>query len=99
MSTINHCCTGTVKESQSHILRCKLPAFIMARSPSKAVGDVTPPVEEDTLDFDDDTLKGELNTVFLFSRGYVICISYRATYVYLDVHILAARTGDNPPGA
>ena len=69
----------------------------MARSPSKAVGDVTPPAEEDTLDFDDDTLKGELNTVFFFSRGYIICLSYRAAYAHL--HILAARTGDNPTGA
>lgn len=71
----------------------------MASSPSKAVGDVTPAAEEDTLDFDDDTLKGKLDTVFFPSRGYVICLSYRATSVHLDDHILTAMTADNPPEA
>ena len=58
-------------------MRCKLPAF-MAEGSSKALDDVTPPAEEKeeeeivTLDFDDDTLTGELSAAFFSRRGFVI---------------------------
>ena len=64
-------------------VRCKLPA-IMAEGSSKALDDITPPVEEKeeeeeeeeeeivTLDFDDDTLTGELSAVFFSRRVFVI---------------------------
>ena len=56
------------------MLRCKLQVF-MAEGPSKAPSDVTPPSGKDeeeekevTLDFDEDTLTGELSAAF-FSKG------------------------------
>ena len=58
-------------------MRCKLPAF-MAEGSSKALDDVTPPAEEKeeeeevTLDFDDDTLTGELSAAFFSRRVFVI---------------------------
>ena len=64
-------------------VRCKLPA-IMAEGSSKALDDITPPVEEKeeeeeeeeeeivTLDFDDDTLTGELSAAFFSRRVFVI---------------------------
>ena len=60
-------------------MRCKLPA-LMAEGSSKAVDDVTPPAEEKeeeeeeivTLDFDDDTLTGELSAAFFSRRVFVI---------------------------
>ena len=65
-------------------MRCKLPAF-MAEGSSKALDDVTLPAEEKeeeeeeeeeeeivTLDFDDDTLTGELNAAFFSRRLFVI---------------------------
>ena len=64
-------------------MRCKLPA-IMAEGSSKALDDVTPPAEEKeeeeeeeeeeivTLDFDDDTLTGELSAAFFSRRVFVI---------------------------
>ena len=60
-------------------MRCKLPA-IMAEGSSKALDDVTPPAEEKekeeeeivTLDFDDDTLTGELSVDFFSRRVFVI---------------------------
>ena len=60
-------------------MRCKLPAF-MAESSSKALDDVTLPAEEKeeeeeeivTLDFDDDTLTGELSAAFFSRRLFVI---------------------------
>ena len=63
-------------------VRCKLPA-IMAEGSSKALDDVTPPAEEKeeeeeeeeeivTLDFDDDTLTGELSAAFFSRRVFVI---------------------------
>ena len=59
-------------------MECKLSAF-MAEGSSKALDDVTPPVEgkeeeeeEVTLDFDDDTLTGELSAAFFSRRGFVI---------------------------
>ena len=60
-------------------MECKLSAF-MAEGSSKALDDVTPPVEEKeeeeeeiiTLDFDVDTLTGELSVVFFSRRGFVI---------------------------
>ena len=60
-----------------HPVRCKLPA-IMAEGSSKALDDVTPPAagkeEEEivTLDFDDDTLTGELSAAFFSRRVFVI---------------------------
>ena len=55
----------------------------MAEGSSKALDDVTPPAEEKeeeeeeeeeivTLDFDDDTLTGELSAAFFSRRGFVI---------------------------
>ena len=51
----------------------------MAEGPSKVLGDVTPPSGEDaveekevTLDFDDDTLTGELSAAFFSRGGFVI---------------------------
>ena len=51
----------------------------MAEGPSKATSDVTPPSGKDeeeeeivTLDFDDDTLTGELSAAFFSRRGFVI---------------------------
>ena len=51
----------------------------MAEGPSKVLGDVTPPSGEDaveekevTLDFDDDTLTGELSAAFFSRRVFVI---------------------------
>ena len=59
-------------------VRCKLPA-IMAEGSSKALDDVTLPAEEKeeeeeivTLDFDDDTLTGELSAAFFSRRVFVI---------------------------
>ena len=63
-------------------MECKLSAF-MAEGSSKALDDVTPPAEEKeeeeeeeeeivTLDFDDDTLTGELSAAFFSRRGFVI---------------------------
>ena len=60
-------------------MRCKLPAF-MAEGSSKALDDVTLPAEEKeeeeeeivTLDFDDDTLTGELSVDFFSRRVFVI---------------------------
>ena len=58
-------------------VRCKLPAF-MAEGSSKALDDVTLPAKEKeeeeivTLDFDDDTLTGELSAAFFSRRGFVI---------------------------
>ena len=60
-------------------VRCKLPAF-MAEGSSKALDDVTLPAEEKeeeeeeivTLDFDDDTLTGELSAAFFSRRVFVI---------------------------
>ena len=59
-------------------MRCKLPA-IMAEGSSKALDDVTPPAEGKeeeeeivTLDFDDDTLTGELSAAFFSRRVFVI---------------------------
>ena len=63
-------------------MRCKLPAF-MAEGSSKALDDVTLPAEEKeeeeeeeeeivTLDFDDDTLTGELSAAFFSRRLFVI---------------------------
>ena len=63
-----------------HPVRCKLPAF-MAEGSSKALDDVTLPAEEKeeeeeeeivTLDFDDDTLTGELSAAFFSRRVFVI---------------------------
>ena len=57
--------------------RCKLQVF-MAEGPSKAPSDVTPPSGEDeeekevTLDFDDDTLTGELSAAFSSKGDFVI---------------------------
>ena len=51
----------------------------MAEGSSKALDDVTPPAEGKeeeeeivTLDFDDDTLTGELSAAFFSRRGFVI---------------------------
>ena len=51
----------------------------MAEGPSKVLGDVTPPSGEDaveekeeTLDFDDDTLTGELSAAFSSKGDFVI---------------------------
>ena len=53
----------------------------MAEGSSKALDDVTPPAEEKeeeeeeeivTLDFDDDTLTGELSAAFFSRRVFVI---------------------------
>ena len=65
-------------------MRCKLPAF-MAEGSTKALDDVTLPAEEKeeeeeeeeeeeivTLDFDDDTLTGELSAAFFSRRVFVI---------------------------
>ena len=59
-------------------MRCKLPA-LMAEGSSKALDDVTLPAEEKeeeeeivTLDFDDDTLTGELSAAFFSRRVFVI---------------------------
>ena len=60
-------------------VECKLSAF-MAEGSSKALDDVTPPAEGKeeeeeeivTLDFDDDTLTGELSAAFFSRRGFVI---------------------------
>ena len=59
-------------------VECKLSAF-MAEGSSKALDDVTPPAEgkeeeeeEVTLDFDDETLTGELSAAFFSRRGFVI---------------------------
>ena len=59
-------------------MRCKLPA-LMAEGSSKALDDVTLPAEEKekeeeivTLDFDDDTLTGELSAAFFSRRLFVI---------------------------
>ena len=57
-------------------MECKPSAF-MAEGSSKALDDVTPPAEgkeeeEVTLDFDDDTLTGELSAAFFSRRGFVI---------------------------
>ena len=59
-------------------MRCKLPS-LMAEGSSKALDDVTLPAEEKeeeeeivTLDFDDDTLTGELSAAFFSRRGFVI---------------------------
>ena len=59
-------------------MECKLSAF-MAEGSSKALDDVTLPAEEKeeeeeivTLDFDDDTLTGELSAAFFSRRGFVI---------------------------
>ena len=60
-------------------MRCKLPV-IMAEGSSKALDDVTPPAEGKeeeeeeivTLDFDDDTLTGELSAAFFSRRLFVI---------------------------
>ena len=62
-------------------VRCKLPV-IMAEGSSKALDDVTPPAEGKeeeeeeeeivTLDFDDDTLTGELSAAFFSRRVFVI---------------------------
>ena len=68
-------------------MRCKLPAF-MAEGSSKVLDDVTLPAEEKeekeeekeeeeeeeivTLDFDDDTLTGELSAAFFSRRLFVI---------------------------
>ena len=61
-------------------MECKLSAF-MAEGSSKALDDVTPPAEGKeeeeeeeivTLDFDDDTLTGELSAAFFSRRGFVI---------------------------
>ena len=60
-------------------MRCKLPAF-MAEGSSKVLDDVTLPAEEKeeeeeeivTLDFDDDTLTGELSVDFFSRRVFVI---------------------------
>ena len=61
-----------------HPVRCKLPA-LMAEGSSKALDDVTLPAEEKeeeeeivTLDFDDDTLTGELSAAFFSRRVFVI---------------------------
>ena len=60
------------------MLRCKLQVF-MAEGPSKAPSDVTPPSGEDeeeeeevTLDFDEDTLTGELSAAFSSKGDFVI---------------------------
>ena len=62
----------------SSLLKCKLQVF-MAEGPSKAPSDVTPPSGKDeeeeeivTLDFDDDTLTGELSAAFFSRRVFVI---------------------------
>ena len=64
-------------------VECKLSAF-MAEGSSKALDDVTPPAEGKeeeeeeeeeeivTLDFDDDTLTGELSAAFFSRRVFVI---------------------------
>ena len=60
-------------------MECKLSAF-MAEGSSKALDDVTLPAEEKeeeeeeivTLDFDDDTLTGELSAAFFSRRVFVI---------------------------
>ena len=60
-------------------MECKLSAF-MAEGSSKALDDVTLSSEEKgeeeeeilTLDFDDDTLTGELSAAFFSRRGFVI---------------------------
>ena len=60
-------------------VECKLSAF-MAEGSSKALDDVTLSSEEKgeeeeeilTLDFDDDTLTGELSAAFFSRRGFVI---------------------------
>ena len=58
-------------------VECKLSAF-MAEGSSKALDDVTPPAEGKeeeeivTLDFDDETLTGELSAAFFSRRGFVI---------------------------
>ena len=61
-------------------VECKLSAF-MAEGSSKALDDVTLPAEEKeeeeeeeivTLDFDDDTLTGELSAAFFSRRVFVI---------------------------
>ena len=59
-------------------MTCKLPA-LMAEGSSKALDDVTLPAEEKeeeeeivTLDFDDDTLTGELSAAFFSRRVFVI---------------------------
>ena len=59
-------------------MRCKLPS-LMAEGSSKALDDVTLPAEEKeeeeeivTLDFDDDTLTGELSAAFFSRRVFVI---------------------------
>ena len=50
----------------------------MAEGSSKALDDVIPPAEEEeeeeivTLDFDDDTLTGELSAAFFSRRVFVI---------------------------
>ena len=51
----------------------------MAEGPSKVLGDVTPPSgeeaveeKEETLDFDDDTLTGELSAAFSSKGDFVI---------------------------
>ena len=62
-----------------HPVRCKLSA-IMAEGSSRALDDVTLPAEEKeeeeeevvTLDFDDDTLTGELSAAFFSRRVFVI---------------------------
>ena len=61
-----------------HPVTCKLPA-LMAEGSSKALDDVTLPAEEKeeeeeivTLDFDDDTLTGELSAAFFSRRVFVI---------------------------
>ena len=62
-----------------HPVRCKLPA-IMAEGSSRALDDVILPAEEKeeeeeeivTLDFDDDTLTGELSAAFFSRRVFVI---------------------------
>ena len=61
-----------------HPVRCKLPA-LMAEGSSKALDDVTLPAEGKeeeeeivTLDFDDDTLTGELSAAFFSRRVFVI---------------------------
>ena len=60
-------------------MECKLSA-LMAEGSSKALDDVTLAAEEKeeeeeeivTLDFDDDTLTGELSAAFFSRRGFVI---------------------------
>ena len=62
-----------------HPVRCKLSA-IMAEGSSRALDDVILPAEEEeeeeeeivTLDFDDDTLTGELSAAFFSRRVFVI---------------------------